>query len=78
MSLESSEPPTRTDDVKVADDLTFTKYLLSDSLLNALKELNFVKPSPIQSRILPLVKCGLGKLIVLVPTTIQLINVLQI
>lgn len=62
---EDSEPPTRTDDVKVADDLTFTKYLLSDSLLSALKELNFVKPSPIQSRILPLVKCGLGELITL-------------
>ena len=60
---QDSDPPSRTDDVKVADDLTFTKYLLSDSLLSALKELNFEKPSPIQSRILPLVKCGLGELI---------------
>lgn len=49
----------RTDDVKVAEDFTFSKFMLSEKLLKSLNKLNFVKPSPIQLKVIPLAKCGL-------------------
>lgn len=49
----------RTADIQVAEDFTFSKFMLSDKLLKSLQRLNFVKPSPIQLKVIPLAKCGL-------------------
>lgn len=49
----------RTADIHVAEEFTFNKFMLSDKLLKTLDKLNFVKPSPIQLKVIPLVKCGL-------------------
>ena len=49
----------RTADIQVAEDFTFSKFLLSDKLLKSLNRLNFVKPSPVQLKVIPLAKCGL-------------------
>lgn len=49
----------RTADIMVAEDFTFSKFMLSDKLLKSLSNLNFYKPSPIQLKVIPLAKCGL-------------------
>lgn len=54
-----SEVVQRTADIKVAEDFTFSKFMLSDKLLKSLSNLNFQKPSPIQLKVIPLAKCGL-------------------
>lgn len=48
----------RTADVLVPEEFTFNKFMLCDSLLKALGRLNFVKPSPIQLKVIPLAKSG--------------------
>lgn len=53
----------RTEDIQVADDFTFSKFLLSDKLLKSLHRLNFQKPSPIQLKVIPLAKCCLDMII---------------
>lgn len=53
----------RTADIEVAEDFTFSKFLLSDKLLKSLNKLNFIKPSPIQVKVIPLAKCGLDMII---------------
>lgn len=53
----------RTADIHVSDELTFSKFLLSDRLLKTLNDLNFIKPSPIQLKVIPLAKCGLDMII---------------
>jgi ATP-dependent RNA helicase DDX20 len=60
-SLENKKD--RTADVHVPDGLSFNKFMLSDKLLKTLKKLNFVKPSPIQLKVVPLTKCGLDLII---------------
>lgn len=58
---DSHEPEVkqRTADIQVAEEFTFSKFMLSDKLLKTLSKLNFVKPSPIQLKVIPLAKCGL-------------------
>lgn len=53
----------RTADIQVADEFTFSKFLLSDKLLKSLNRLNYQRPSPIQLKVLPLAKCGLDMII---------------
>lgn len=52
-----------TADIFVAENYLFTKFLLSEKLQKALKELNYIKPSPIQLKIIPLVKSRLDMII---------------
>lgn len=59
----TNEEVFRTADIQVAEDFTFSKFLLSDKLLKSLNKLNFVKPSPIQLKVIPLAKCGLDMII---------------
>jgi ATP-dependent RNA helicase DDX20 len=56
---QESEVKQRTADIQVAEDFTFSKFMLSDKLLKSLSKLNFVRPSPIQLKVIPLAKCGL-------------------
>jgi len=60
---EIQQPKQRTADISVSEDFTFSKFLLSDSLLKSLDTLHFVKPSPIQLKVVPLAKCGLDMII---------------
>lgn len=53
----------RTADIQVAEEFTFSKFMLSDKLLKSLNKLNFIKPSPIQLKVIPLAKCGLDMMI---------------
>ena len=41
----------RTADIQVAEEFTFSKFMLSNKLLKTLNKLNFVKPSPIQLKV---------------------------
>jgi ATP-dependent RNA helicase DDX20 len=57
MELSDSEQIIkRTADIKVSDEFTFSNMLLSDKLLKSLSNLNFVKPSPIQLKVIPLAR----------------------
>lgn len=52
----------RTDDIKCeAEDVSFSKMLLSDELLKGLTATGYITPSPIQLRAIPLGRCKLGK-----------------
>jgi ATP-dependent RNA helicase DDX20 len=53
----------RTTDIQVAEDFTFSKFHLSDKLLKSLSKLNFIKPSPVQLKVIPLAKCSLDMII---------------
>lgn len=53
----------RTADIQIAEDFTFSKFMLSDKLLKSLNKMNFIKPSPIQLKVVPLAKCGLDMII---------------
>lgn len=51
----------RTRDVLIDEtNVNFESLFLSSPVLQALKEYNFTKPSPIQLKAIPLGKCGLG------------------
>lgn len=51
----------RTDDVLIQGNILFSQMLLSDRVLAGLTSNNFIRPSPIQLRAIPLGRCGLGK-----------------
>lgn len=51
----------RTKDVETADDVSFQDMMLSPRVLAGLTKCNFLKPSPIQLRAIPIGRCGLGK-----------------
>lgn len=54
----------RTNDIKCeAEDVSFSKMLLSDELLKGLTASGFITPSPIQLRAIPLGRCKLGKFV---------------
>ncbi|XP_063363686.1 uncharacterized protein LOC134652428 [Cydia amplana] len=53
----------RTQDVKIAQDITFETMLLSNTTLEGLKNSGFHKPSPIQLHGIPLGKCGFDLLL---------------
>lgn len=59
--INSNNEVARTDDIRVSEDITFSKFLLSDQVQEALVHNSFVKPSPIQLKGIPLARCGLGK-----------------
>jgi len=50
----------RTDDVHINEDVTFAGLLLSEPVLQGLKQSGFDRPSPIQIRAIPLGRCGFG------------------
>ena len=52
---------TRTGDVVINENINFDGLLLSNSVLNGLKNAGFERPSPIQLKAIPLGRCGLGK-----------------
>lgn len=52
-----------TNDVIVAENYLFTKFLLSEKLLKALNDMNYLKPSPIQLKIIPLARSKLDMII---------------
>jgi ATP-dependent RNA helicase DDX20 len=58
-----NETKQRTADIHVAEEFTFNKFMLSSKLLKTLAKLNFVKPSPIQLKVMPLAKCGMDMII---------------
>jgi ATP-dependent RNA helicase DDX20 len=62
-SEDQKETVKRTADIKVSEDVTFSRFLLSDQTLNALNRCGFKRPSPIQLKGVPLARCGLGNLI---------------
>lgn len=51
----------RTKDVQIENNISFSEMMLKDSVLKGLQENNFLKPSPIQLRAIPIGKCGSGK-----------------
>lgn len=46
----------RTADIQVSDEFNFSNLLLSDKLIKSLNASNFVKPSPIQLKVIPLAR----------------------
>ncbi|CRK89080.1 CLUMA_CG002569, isoform A [Clunio marinus] len=52
-----------TADIYVTEDHSFSNFMLSNKLLKSLKRMNFLKPSPIQLKVIPLAKCGLDMII---------------
>lgn len=52
----------RTRDIQISVDVTFGSMLLSNKVLEGLKNSGFYKPSPIQLHGIPLGKCGFGKI----------------
>lgn len=50
-------------DVELAGDVFFRDMMLSDQVLAGLTKCNFVKPSPIQLRTIPIGRCGLGNIL---------------
>ena len=57
------EEKIHTADVLVAENHLFSKFMLSDKLLRALNERNYIRPSPIQLKIIPLARCRLDMII---------------
>lgn len=57
----SIQEKARTGDVQITESVEFCSLLLSDNVLNGLKNAGFVRPSPIQLKAIPLGRCGLGK-----------------
>lgn len=58
-----NEEKVHTADVIVAENYLFTKFLLSEKLLKSLNEMNYIKPSPIQLKIIPLARSRLDMII---------------
>ena len=50
----------RTDDVQIDEKITFSGLLLSEPVLQGLKQAGFYRPSPIQIKAIPLGRCGFG------------------
>lgn len=50
----------RTSDVLICENVSFSKMMLSELVLNGLTKAGFKKPSPIQLRAIPLGRSGLG------------------
>lgn len=50
----------RTDDVQIDEEITFANLLLSEPVLQGLKQAGFCRPSPIQIKSIPLGRCGFG------------------
>jgi len=50
----------RTDDVHIDENVTFVGLLLSEPVLQGLKQTGFDRPSPIQIKAIPLGRCGFG------------------
>lgn len=55
------EETQKSNDVEITEDTSFRDMMLSDQVLAGLTKCNFVKPSPIQLRAIPIGRCGLGK-----------------
>jgi len=51
----------RTDDVHIDEQITFAGLLLSEPVLQGLKQAGFDRPSPIQIKAIPLGRCGFGQ-----------------
>jgi ATP-dependent RNA helicase DDX20 len=60
---KENEVKQRTADIQVSEDFTFSKFLLSDKLHQSLKKLNFIQPSPIQLKVIPLAKSGMDMIV---------------
>lgn len=52
-----------TADVLVAENYQFSKFMLSSQLLKSLNSMNYIKPSPIQLKIIPLARSRLDMII---------------
>ena len=50
----------RTGDVLITENVDFSGLLLSDKVLSGLQKAGFQRPSPIQLKAIPLGRCGLG------------------
>jgi len=50
----------RTDDVQIDEKITFAGLLLTEPVLQGLKQSGFDRPSPIQIKAIPLGRCGFG------------------
>lgn len=50
----------RSKDVEITEDVSFRDMMLSPRVLAGLTKCDFVKPSPIQLRAIPIGRCGLG------------------
>lgn len=50
----------KTKDVEITEDVSFQDMMLSAHVLSGLTKCNFIKPSPIQLRAIPIGRCGLG------------------
>ena len=50
----------RTDDVQIDEKITFAGLLLSEPVLQGLKQAGFDRLSPIQIKAIPLGRCGFG------------------
>lgn len=61
--INGIEEKQRTNDVIVAEEFTFKKFMLSERLLKTLEKLNYTKPSPVQLKILPLSRCTFDMII---------------
>lgn len=53
----------RTDDVKIIENISFSKMMLTDQVLCGLTKNGYNNPSPIQLRAIPLGRCGFGKIL---------------
>lgn len=51
----------RTKDIEPDENVSFSDLMLSQQVLDGLKNAGFFKPSPIQLKAIPLGKLGLGK-----------------
>lgn len=52
----------RTSDIKVNEEVTFSQLSLSQKTLDGLSYCGFIKPSPIQLKAIPLGRCGFGEI----------------
>lgn len=53
--------PDTSADVEINENVTFADMMLKADTLAGLTKCNFVKPSPIQLRAIPIGCCGMGK-----------------
>ncbi|XP_055313214.1 uncharacterized protein LOC129574774 [Sitodiplosis mosellana] len=53
----------KTQDVELTEDVTFRDMMLKQQVLAGLTKCNFIKPSPIQMRAIPIGRCGLDLII---------------
>lgn len=50
----------KTRDVEITGDVSFRDMMLKEQVIAGLTKCNFIKPSPIQMRAIPIGRCGLG------------------